>query len=79
MTLPFRRRHHDDETAHERARVLWSTSMVEPLQPSDSSWLESHLASCAECRLETDAFASDRAVLRSLRDRPPEPPRGAVL
>jgi hypothetical protein len=75
MTLPFRRRHHDDDSAHDRARALWSTSMVERLEPSDSSWLESHLATCAECRLENQTFAADRELLRTLRDRPPEPPR----
>jgi hypothetical protein len=75
VTLPFRRRHHGDETAHDRARALWSTSMVEPIEPTDSAWLESHLASCAECRTEHEAFASDRELLRSLRDRPTEPPR----
>jgi len=75
MTLPFRRRHHDDETAHDRARALWSTAMLEPLEPSDSTWLSTHLDGCAECRLEHEAYLADRVLLRSLRDSPPEPPR----
>src|SRR5438270_13960 len=41
MSLPFRRRHHDDETAHDRARTLWSTAMLEALDASDAGWLDS--------------------------------------
>jgi len=75
MTLPFRRRHHDDETAHDRARALWSTAMLEPLDGADWTWLESHLAGCAECRLEHEAYLADRELLRALRNTQPEPPR----
>lgn len=75
MTLPFRRRHHDDETSHDRARALTSTEMLEPLDAADSSWLAGHLESCAECQLDRDAFLADRALLRGLRERTPEPPR----
>jgi len=75
MTLPFRRRHHDDETAHDRARALWSTAMLEPLGPDESTWLSTHLDGCAECRLEHEAYLADRVLLRGLRDSPPEPPR----
>jgi hypothetical protein len=75
MTLPFRRRHHDDETAHDRARALWSTAMLEPLDESDATWLASHLDGCAECRLEHEAYLADRQLLRGLRESQPEPPR----
>jgi hypothetical protein len=75
MTLPFRRRHHDDEAAHDRARALWSIAMLEPLDARDSAWLETHLAGCAECRLEHEAYLADRELLLSLRERQPEPPR----
>jgi hypothetical protein len=75
MTLPFRRRHHDDESAHDRARAIWSHGMLEPVEPADGAWLDSHLAGCGECRVEREAFLEDRELLRSLRDQPPEPPR----
>lgn len=75
MTLPFRRRHHDDEAAHDRARALWSTAMLEPIDAADSTWLASHLDGCAECRLDHEAYLADRELLRSLRGSPPEPPR----
>lgn len=75
MSLPFRRRHHDDETAHDRTRALWSTAMLEPLDEADSTWLESHLAGCAECRLQHEAYLADRQLLRALREHQPEPPR----
>ncbi|HEX8025145.1 MAG TPA: hypothetical protein VF484_02965 [Candidatus Limnocylindrales bacterium] len=75
MTLPFRRRHHDAEAGHDRARSLWSIEMNEPLDPRDASWLAAHLEGCTECRLEWDAQVEDRSLLRSLRDRPIEPPR----
>lgn len=75
MTLPFRRRHHDDETSHDRARALTSTEMLEPLGAHDSGWLAQHLEACAECRRDREALLADRMLLRSLRDRTPEPPR----
>jgi hypothetical protein len=75
MTLPFRRRHHDDESAHDRARATWSHAMLEPIDPAEESWLDVHLAGCGECRLEREAFLEDRQLLRSLRDHAPEPPR----
>jgi hypothetical protein len=49
--------------------------MLEPLDEGDSTWLESHLAGCAECRLEHEAYLADRQLLRALRDHQPEPPR----
>jgi hypothetical protein len=75
MTLPFRRRHHDDESAHDRARATWSHAMLEPIKPVDASWLDAHLAGCGECHLERESFLDDRQLLRSLRDQAPEPPR----
>jgi hypothetical protein len=75
MTLPFRRRHHDDEATHDRARALTSHEMVEPIGDEDASWLAGHLDVCAECRRDREAYLGDRELLRSLRDRTPEPPR----
>jgi WD40-like Beta Propeller Repeat. len=75
MTLPFRRRHHDDEAMHDRARALTSHEMVEPIGDEDASWLAGHLDVCAECRRDREAYLGDRELLRSLRDRTPEPPR----
>jgi hypothetical protein len=75
MTLPFRRRHHDDEAAHDRARALTSHEMLEPIGDADAAWLAGHLDGCAECRQEREAFLADRELLRSLRDHVPEPPR----
>jgi hypothetical protein len=75
MTLPFRRRHHDDESSHDRARATWSHGMLEPIDPADEAWLDIHVAGCGECRVEREAFLEDRQLLRSLRDQPLEPPR----
>ena len=75
MTLPFRRRHHDDDTAHDRARALTSKEMLEPIEPEEVSWLAGHLDGCAECRQEREAYLADRELLRSLRDTTPQPPR----
>ena len=75
MTLPFRRRYNDAEASHYRARSLTAAGFVEPLEPSESAWLETHLAGCPECRSEAAAFEADRQLLRTLRDRAPEPPR----
>jgi len=75
MTLPFRRRHHDAESGHDRARQLWSIAMIEPIDDRDSAWLDAHLDGCTECRLERDAQLADQGLLRSLRDQPIQPPR----
>ncbi len=75
MTLPFRRRHHDAEETHDRARALTSDELLAALDPDDADWLGRHLAACSECRREHEAFAADRELLRSLRDKPIEPPR----
>lgn len=75
MTLPFRRRHHDDEASHDRARALFSAGFLGPLSEADEGWLQRHLERCPECRAERAAYETDRQLLRSLRDRTPEPPR----
>ena len=75
MTTPFRRRHHDDESAHDRARALTATEMLEPLDELQTVWLAGHLESCAECRNDRGAYLADRSLLRSLREHTPEPPR----
>lgn len=75
MTLPFRRRHHDNEAAHDRARAIWSAAMLEPVAPADEAWLRGHLEGCAECRAERERYLADRELLRALRSAPPEPPR----
>jgi hypothetical protein len=75
MTLPFRRRHHDAEATHDRARSLSSRRLTEPLGDDDAAWLARHLDACTECRREDEAFAADRELLRGLRATPIEPPR----
>jgi len=75
MTLPFRRRHHDDEASHDRARALFSAGFLGPLSESDEGWLQRHLERCPECRADRAAYETDRQLLRGLRDRTPEPPR----
>jgi hypothetical protein len=75
MTLPFRRRHNDAEAPHDRARALSSRRLLEPLEGDDEAWLDRHLDACTECRRDDEAYAADRALLRSLRDKPIEPPR----
>lgn len=75
MTLPFRRRHHDAEASHDRARSLWTTAMLDPVEPADEAWLERHLAACRECQLDHERYLADRDLLRSLRGAAPQPPR----
>lgn len=75
MTLPFRRRHHDGEASHDRARAIVAMGFQEPTEPADEAWLELHLAGCGECRAEMDAYRADRELLRSLRNHVAEPPR----
>jgi len=75
MTLPFRRRHNDHETSHDRARALIATGYLQPNEPVDADWLEAHLAGCLECRNDHAAYGADRELLRALREQAPEPPR----
>ncbi len=62
-------------SAHERARVRAAERLEAPLMPSESAWLDAHLAECRLCASTADAYAADRAMLRRLRDANPEPPR----
>jgi hypothetical protein len=75
MTLPFRRRHHDDDASHDRARALMSAGFIGPLPDPDQAWLDDHVARCPECRADQEGYLADRALLQSLRDAPPAPPR----
>jgi WD40 repeat protein len=75
MTLPFRRRHHDAETGHDRARMLMSEGLLVSLAPDEAAWLGRHLDGCTECGRDWKAFRADHRALRSLRNRPIEPPR----
>ncbi len=75
MTLPFRRRHNDHEASHDRAHAIIAMGFVQPTEPADVAWLESHLAGCPECTADAAAYAADRELLRTLRDQAPEPPR----
>ena len=75
MTPPFRRRHHDAESGHDRARMLMSDGLLASLAPDDAAWLGRHLDSCIECGRDWKAFRADHRLLRSLRARQPEPPR----
>src|SRR5689334_4743455 len=75
MTLPFRRRHHDAEETHDRARILSSRRLLERLEDDDAAWLARHLEACTECRREDEAFAAEHELLQGLRATPIEPPR----
>ncbi|HEX5240348.1 MAG TPA: zf-HC2 domain-containing protein [Candidatus Limnocylindrales bacterium] len=75
MTLPFRRRHHDNESSHDRARSLISAGLDGLLETTDQAWLEAHLARCPECTFDAQAYRDDRVLLRGLRDNPPVAPR----
>ncbi|MEO8468706.1 MAG: hypothetical protein ABI573_03450 [Chloroflexota bacterium] len=75
MTLPFRRRHNDAEASHDRARALIANGFTTPNEPIDVTWLDDHIAGCAECAADLAAYAADRELLRALRDHAPEPPR----
>ncbi|MEO7664529.1 MAG: hypothetical protein ABIV26_05330, partial [Candidatus Limnocylindrales bacterium] len=70
MTLPFRRRHHDNEASHDRARALVETEFLGIMAPADAAWLDQHLSGCTDCSAEIEAFRADRELLRGLRDQP---------
>jgi hypothetical protein len=71
----LRRRAGQSVVIHDRARSLAARRLDEPLEPADAAWLADHLAGCAACRSTAAAYEADRLLLRSLRDRQPEPPR----
>ncbi len=75
MTLPFRGRHHDQESAHDRAHALISANLLEPLDEGETAWLARHLETCADCTRDRVAYAADHDLLRGLRDASPQPPR----
>jgi hypothetical protein len=75
MTLPFRRRHHDSDAGHDRARSLMSEELLAGIGEEDEAWLTRHVEACAECRRDRAAYRADHDLLRTLRDKPPEPPR----
>jgi hypothetical protein len=75
VTLPFRRRHHDIDTPHERARALGSIRMDEDLAADDAAWLGRHLADCRECEAAIADYGANRTTLRAAGANHPEAPR----
>jgi hypothetical protein len=75
MTLRFRRRPDDWASPHERARALAAERIDQSIDAAEEGWLDNHLDACAECSSIAAAYAAQRAELRSLRRRPPTPPR----
>ena len=72
----FRRRRPDDwDSQHERARVLSALELVERLPATDATWLAEHFEDCQSCHDRAAVYAEDQALLRTLRDAAPEPPR----
>jgi hypothetical protein len=72
---PTGRRAEQWGSPHERARVRAAERLEAPLPPSEAAWLEAHLRECSRCAAIADAYATDRAMLRRLRDANPDPPR----
>lgn len=70
-----RRRASDSAAIHKRARDLAAERLDGPLQHAEGAWLDEHLFGCDTCRSVAAAYEADRAALRGLRDRRPEPPR----
>jgi hypothetical protein len=70
-----RRRPDHWSSPHERARIRAAERLNAPLAASEAAWLDGHLADCEACRAIADSYASDRLLLRQLRDQTPEPPR----
>ncbi len=69
------RRADDRSDAHERAKTRLAERMDMALDPSESAWLDEHLAGCASCSAIASGYEDDRLALRALRDAAPEPPR----
>ncbi len=61
--------------AHARARARAAERLDEPLDATESAWLDEHLASCDACRAVADSYAAQRLGLRALADQTPVPPR----
>jgi hypothetical protein len=62
-------------SAHERARARAAERIDGPLGLAEATWLDEHLAGCAECAAIAAAYEADRQALRALRDAQPVPPR----
>jgi hypothetical protein len=60
---------------HARARELLSDALLGPLDELDAVWLDEHLAHCAPCAADGEAFAADAAMLHDLRGDLPAVPR----
>ncbi len=69
---PLRRRHVTD---HARARDLAALRLDEPLETVDATWLDAHLAGCADCAAAATAYDAGHRAFASLRETPPLPPR----
>jgi hypothetical protein len=65
----------DWSTPHLRARARAAERLDSPLDPVEDAWLDDHLAGCSACAGAAADYASQRLELRTLRDRPPSPPR----
>jgi hypothetical protein len=61
--------------AHARARFRAAERLDGPLDPTESAWLDDHLASCRGCRQAAASYTAQRVELRSLADHAPGPPR----
>jgi hypothetical protein len=71
----IRRRPDHWASAHERARARAAERLDGPLGLAESTWLDAHLADCAECAAIAASYAADREALRAMRTSMPEPPR----
>ncbi|HET7169211.1 MAG TPA: zf-HC2 domain-containing protein [Candidatus Limnocylindrales bacterium] len=71
----LRRRPDHWPSAHDRARVRAAERLDGPLGLAEASWLDEHLANCAECTAVATAYVAERDALRALRSQTPEPPR----
>lgn len=71
----IRRRPDHWSSDHARARARAAERLDGPLGLAEATWLDGHLAACADCARVAAAYDADRLLLRSLRDEAPEPPR----
>ena len=60
---------------HARARFRAAERLDGPIDPTESTWLDEHLRTCAECRDAAADYVSQRLELRALAQRQPVPPR----
>jgi hypothetical protein len=71
----IRRRPDHWTSPHERARARAAERLDGPLGLSEATWLDGHLAECAECAAVAASYEADREALRAMRTTMPEPPR----